>query len=575
MYAAIFLVCGVFIFRLFQLQVLNHDFYIAQAQDSQLRRYEIPAERGVLYAYDGGERVPIVLNELRYNIVADPQIIDDKDETAFVVADVLGVSAESIRTQLDRETRYEILAKKQNKAVKERIEQLYADGEIVGVFAEQTVQREYPNGALASQTLGFVDDDGSGRYGVEEFLQDQLSGSPGRVRALTDQNGIPLLASGDNVVEEPTDGQDVTLTLDVAMQRQLENILKQGLDRAESESGSAIIMDPNNGAVLAIANYPSYDPANFQDVEDAQLFTNPAVSAPLEPGSIMKTLTAAAALDAGVVAADQTYFDPAFYEIDDAVVRNIVEDGGAATRSVSDILRYSLNTGATWLLMQMGGGELNEQGRVVWHDYLVNKYRLSQPTGIEQGYEEPGFVPDPVDGFGLNIQYANTSFGQGISATPLQMIAAVAAAINGGTYYQPTLVAGHTDENGDFVAKDPTVVEANVVSPEVSRTLVDFMQVVAANNGVTRQSQRAGYIVGGKTGTAEIATPAGGYFEDKFNGTYVGYVGGDTPQYITIVRVNEPGIPGYAGSQAAGPVFNDIITMLIDNFSVQTTTNPG
>ena len=112
-----------------------------------------------------------------------------------------GDSAESIPTQLDRETRYEILAKKQNKAVKERIEQLYADGEIVGVFAEQTVQRVYPNGALASQTLGFVDDDGSGRYGVEEFLQDQLSGSHGRIRALTDQNGIPLIASGDNVVE--------------------------------------------------------------------------------------------------------------------------------------------------------------------------------------------------------------------------------------------------------------------------------------------------------------------------------------------------------------------------------------
>lgn len=283
----------------------------------------------------------------------------------------------------------------------------------------------------------------------------------------------------------------------------------------------------------------------------------------------MKPLVAAAALNEGAVGKDQTYYDPSRFTIDDAVVSNIEEDGGAAVRSVSDILRFSLNTGATWLLMQLGGGELNEKGRQTWHEYLVNKYQFGKPTNIEQGYEEPGIVPSPTEGFGLNITYANTSFGQGITTTPLQMASAVASIINGGTYYQPTLVAGTQDSEGALTVKEPVVVNDNVVSDEVSNTMVEFMQTVVAGNSVTRGVMRDGYIVGGKTGTAEIARPEGGYYSDRFNGTYVGFVGGERPEYLIFVRVDEPKIPGYAGSQAAGPIFTSMVSALIDNFSVQ------
>jgi cell division protein FtsI/penicillin-binding protein 2 len=567
-YACIMIVAGIFILRLFYLQVIRHSYYQEQAQASQLKRYEIAAERGAIYAQDGAETAPLVLNERRYNIIADPEIIIDKEKTAEEVAAIVKGDKQAIQKQLENVSRYEILASKQTKEVKAAIENAYEKGEIEGVFTERTNLRIYPQGSLAANVLGFVDDEGVGRYGLEEALQAELGGTPGRVKALTDRNGIPLLATGENIVEDPISGTDTVLTIDLNMQRQVEQLLEAGLEAARSESGDIIVLDPSSGAIKAMASYPTYDPAKFYEIEDTRLFNNSTVSAPLEPGSVMKALTAAAALDSGSVGRDQTYYDPSFYSIDGATVRNIEEDGGAAVRSISDILRFSLNTGATWLLMQMGNGELNQQGRERWHSYMTEHYRFGTATGVEQGFEETGFVPDPNDGFGLNIRYANTSFGQGMTVTPLQMAAAVASVVNGGTYYQPTLVAGY-GVGERFQANEPKILKESVVSKEVSDTIVEFMQTVVAGNSVTRNAQREGYIVGGKTGTAEIARPEGGYYDDRFNGTYVGFVGGDSPEYLVFVRVDDPGIGGYAGSQAAAPMFVSVVDLLVNNFSVR------
>ena len=354
----------------------------------------------------------------------------------------------------------------------------------------------------------------------------------------------------------------------------MEDLLKAGLDKAKAKSGSAFIMDPNNGAIKAMANYPTYNPAEYFKVENGETFNNSAVSSPLEVGSIMKPLTAAAALDKGVVSRNTTYYDPSKYKIGDATVTNIEEDGGAGTRSVADILELSLNTGATWLLMQMGGGEINQKARETWYDYMTNHYRFGKTTGIEQGYESPGTVPDPNKGYGLNIQYANTAFGQGMSATPLQMGAALSAVINGGTYYKPRLVESTTNSKGKVTKKKPEISERNVVSPKVSEEMVGLMQGVVNKNyavyGMRKPDGR--HIIGGKTGTAQITKPTGGYYEDKFNGTFMGFLGGDSPEYVIFVRVNEPGIKGYAGSKEAAPIVGSITEMLINNFNATPKT---
>jgi cell division protein FtsI/penicillin-binding protein 2 len=567
-YALLLLLSAVFVVRLFYLQVIKHDYYQTAALRGQFKQYEIPPVRGVIEAHNGSGTVPIVLNETKYTLFADPVYVKDPTDAADKIARAIGGNAGDYEKQLRTpETRYVVLAKKLDQSQSEAIKKL----ELKGIGTRDVPQRTYPQGMLAAQMLGFVNDEGQGKYGLEQALDSKLQGTPGQLKAITDASGIPLAANRDNIMTEPKAGERVLLTIDVGMQQQLEDLLKNGLERAKSGSGSALILEAKTGAVKAMANLPTYNPAEFYKVEDGNIFNNAAVSAPLEVGSVMKPLTAAAAIDQGVVKKDTTYFDPSVWKIDDAKVTNIEEDGGAGTKSVADILQLSLNTGATWLLMQMGGGgEINQRGRQAWYDYMTGHYRFGQLTGIEQGYESEGSVPSPTDGFGLNIQYANTSFGQGTTQTPLQMGAALASAVNGGTYYRPHLVEKTVDASGKETVKQPEALVNNVVKPQVSQDLRSLMEYSFSKNYKVygMSSLRPEFSIGGKTGTAEVHRPEGGYYTDRYNGMFLGYVGGAEAQYVIVVRVNEPKIAGYAGSKAAAPIFVDLANMLMNNFGV-------
>ncbi|HUS26750.1 MAG TPA: penicillin-binding protein 2 [Nevskiaceae bacterium] len=567
-YVLVLLVMTVFFVRLFYLQVIRYDHYRNLALSDQLKQYEIPASRGTIKAHQGSSVVPIVLNQQLFSVYVDPTLVKDAGQAAETLANVLGGDANAFEKKLKtKHTRYVVLAKKVSEDKKKSILKHKYPG--IGAMAQD--YRVYPDGALASQLLGFVNNDGKGVYGIEQSLQPQLAGSAGKLKAVTDINGIPLAANTDNTLEQPVAGKDVVLTIDMAVQKQLETILQQGLKSAKSDSGSALIMDPRTGAIKAMANWPTYDPGNYGAVEDANVFNNAAVSSPLEVGSIMKPLTAAAALDQGVVKANTSYYDPASWKIDGYKITNIEEDGGAGTKSIADILNLSLNTGATWLLMQMGGHseQVNQKGRTAWYSYMTDHYQFGKPTGIEQGYEAEGYIPSPNTGYGLDLTYANTSFGQGMTATPVQMGAALSAVINGGTYYRPRLVDQTIAADGKATAKKPEIVKSGVVSPQVSQEMQGLMAYIVKGHGLKFNTN---YVVGGKTGTAQIAKSGGGYHDNEFNGTYMGFVGGDSPQYVVVVRVNQPHNGGYAGTAAAQPIFSNLVTMLINNFGVAPKT---
>jgi len=556
-YGFLVVVFAIFLVQLFYLQVIKHDYYVKSAQKGQLKQYEIPAERGVIMAKDGKNSVPIVLNEQVYTVYADPEYIKNPNETLSKIQPVIGGDWNEMLNKIKTDTRYAILAKKIPEDKAKQIEEM----KLKGIGVQAVSQRVYPQGNMAAQLLGFVNDEGEGKYGIEQSLDKKLKGQPGELKAITDAQGVPLAANKDNIQHDPVNGERVTMTIDISMQRRLEEMLAAHLKEVRSEKGSAIVMDPKTGEIKAMANYPSYNPSEFYKVEDASLFNNSAVATPLEVGSIMKTLTVAAGIDSGAVNQNTTYYDPSFYKIGDSVVRNVEEDGGAATRSISDILRYSLNTGATYVLMQMGGGKINEKARTTWHDYMVNHYMFGKKTGIEQGYEAEGYVPDPNKGEGLDITYANTSFGQGLNITPLQMLAAFSSTINGGVYYRPHLVEA-SDNASNIIKKD-------VIKPELSAVLRDMHENSVAKNYTFLK--RNGYRIGGKTGTAEIPKPEGGYYNDRFNGTFIGYIGGNQPEYAIMVTTIEPKIGGYAGTRAAAPLFGKIADMLIGNYAVNKT----
>jgi stage V sporulation protein D (sporulation-specific penicillin-binding protein) len=417
--------------------------------------------------------------------------------------------------------------------------------------------------------LGFVNNNGVGEYGIEQALNPQLSGTPGQVKAVTDVNGVPLAATKGNIEKAPANGNNVVTTLNLSMQAQMEQILAQEYQKTKSQGLSAIIMDPNTGQIKAMANYPTYDPSNYQSVSNANLFENAAVTNAIEPGSTMKTLTTSAALDQGVVQPNTTFYDPAHWVVDGFNITDIEQDGGAREQSIASTLALSLNTGATWMLMQMGGGQIDSKAVDAWHSYMFNHFRLGQITNIEQGYESSGYVPpanneDPS----IDLTYANTSFGQGVQVTALQLGAAVSSVINGGTYYQPTLVSQVVKSNGTIINNAPKVVEQHTVASKVGTELIPLLENVVTtyyHEGFSYMSFPSQYMVGGKTGTAQIAQPSGGYYANKFNGTYVGFVGGDKPQYVIVVFNIEPNVTGYAGSNGGQPVFADLAHMLIND----------
>lgn len=222
----------------------------------------------------------------------------------------------------------------------------------------------------------------------------------------------------------------------------------------------------------------------------------------------------------------------------------------------------------------MGGGEINQKARDTWHDYMANRFLFGHATGIEQGYEATGYVPDPEDnGAGIDLTYANTSFGQAMTATPIQMGAALSAVLNGGTYYQPHLIDQTTDASGKTNSTKPKVVKSHVVGSQVSQDLIPLMQYVVQHHSFSRSFDQTNYIVGGKTGTAQIAKPGGGYYDNIFNGTYMGFVGGDKVQYVIVVFVNRPTVGGYAGTAAAQPIFGNLAHMLIDDSYVTPKTH--
>ena len=562
-YSLLIVVMALFVVRLFYVQIIRYGHYKTAALSDQLKQYEIPATRGTIKAHDGGAVLPIVLNQQLYTLYADPVYIKHPDEVAGKIARIVGGQASDYEDLLKtKDTRYVVLKRRLGKDQQARIAALKNPG--LGTQAQN--YRTYPQGTLLAQVLGFVNEEGKGVYGVEQAMDKQLRGTPGQLKAITDVNGVPLAASKDNTQQQPTDGADLVLTVDLAMQQQLETILQDGAKHAKAESASALIMDPYTGAVKAMASYPTYDPSQYAKVSDGKVFNNGAVTDSIEVGSIMKTLTTAAALDQGVIKPTTTYYDPSFWLVDGFRITNIEEDGGAGTKNLAELLNLSLNTGATWELMQMGGGKINEKARAAWHDYMVNRYMFGRATGIEQGYEADGYIPDyKENGAGIDLTYANTSFGQAMTATPIQMGAALSAVLNGGTYYQPHLVDQTIGADGQARQVAPKVVKRHVVNSRTGQELAPLMQYTVAHHNFSPGFDLNNYVVGGKTGTAQIAKPGGGYREDVFNGSYMGFVGGDKPQYVIVVFVDKPKIGGYAGTAAAQPIFGSLAHMLINN----------
>ena len=288
----------------------------------------------------------------------------------------------------------------------------------------------------------------------------------------------------------------------------------------------------------------------------------------MEPGSIIKTLTVGAAIDVGAISKDTTYYDAGFQDVDGSIIHNVA-NVGSGNKSIFDILRYSLNTGAIYMLKQMGGGDINEKARTTWYNYLSDHYLFTRNPGIEQDEATKGYIPSPTEGDGLRIQYANMSFGQGLSMSILQFASALSSVLNGGTYYQPTVVYGTQNDTGTIDVQSPKILKTAVVQKGTSDAVVDLMKQYADVS--FPEVRRDGFILGGKTGTAQVPKTdgSGGYRDDVYNATFAGYIGREKPKYVVIIRLDEGSASsGFSGFNSAKPVFVGIANGIMDNVPI-------
>ena len=549
---------GVIGLRLIYIQIIKHSSYKAQASASQSRKFAIPAQRGQIYAYDGDAVVPLVLNETFKTVYADPSLIKNKEAVATALNEALGGKKSDYLTKLKTKGNYVILAQKVPSAAGERL----VKKNLLGVGITDQVYRTYPEGDLGAQVLGFVNSDGKGQYGVEGYMNKELGGVNGLRQVKTDTRGNPI-AIADSVDKPATDGKSYVLTIDRNIQAQAEQALEAGVKNVGAKSGSVVIMDPNNGAIRAMANYPTFYPADYSKITDYAIFGNSVVTNQFEPGSGFKMFTMSAGLDSGKIKPETTFDDTGEVKLDGFIIKNSAEKKWGVQNMV-DVIEKSLNTGVIFILRSMGGNpsNINLAGKKIFHGY-IQKYGFGKTTGVEQSGEAAGVVNKPSKVSGNDVNYANMTFGQGISSTMIQMVAAAAAIANGGKLYQPQLVAGIKEEGG-VTSFSPKVINSQVVSKQAAAETVAMMEkVVQGKYGSGYKARMPGYTIAGKTGTSQIPNPNGkGYREDKNIGTFIGFAPSTSPKFIMMVRINEPNVSGFAESTTV-PVFADIAKWLV------------
>lgn len=515
--------------RLHQLQVREHADYSDRAAAQQKRVLDLEPPRGTIYDSQG--RVLAVSAEVE-TAFADPSEIDDARAAAEAIGEALDLDVDELTRRLSAKRDFVFVARKLDPPQAAAVRRLG----IPGIQFLRENKRYYPLRSLAAPVLGFVGTDHEGLAGLEARYDELIGGRPGSRTVLRDARRRTLLSPRLAVVEaEP--GADLHLTLDASVQHIVERELNEAVERSGARRGIAVFLDPETGAVLAMAQSPGFDPNHFSDFSPRR-WRNRAVADAYEPGSTFKVITIAAILESGVLAPG----DELDCEMGSIVLagRRIRDHHPFGELTVRQILAKSSNVGAIKMGLLLGERRL--------HGALTD-FGFGAVTGIDLPGESPGIVRSVDDWSALSKAYV--SFGQGLSATPLQMALAVAAVANEGLLPDPYVVARATGEGG-LGGGRRTSNPARAVSPSVAAELTRMLRGVVTG-GTGRRARLPGYAVAGKTGTAQKAVD-GAYSRTRFVASFAGFAPADDPRLAGIVVLDEP-TPAYHGGQVAAPVF--------------------
>ncbi len=537
---AVFLT-GVLSWKLFCVQVVEGGIWKAQAQGQQRYFTQTQGERGSIYLANGDEDfVPVALNRKTYHVFISPKELsekkEDKEEMISLFTQVLEVGESEVLEKLEKkESSYEILKKNISSHTLEKVK------ETSGLHIQEEVVRYYPEKDLASHVIGFLGGEKKGQYGVEQYYDEIIGGRPGIIE------GIRMKWLSFITKDSTKRGEDLLLTIDYNVQHFVEKELQGAVERLEAKEGTVVVGDPQTGEILAMANYPDFDPNEYSifSQEEFNVFKNSAVQETFEPGSVFKPITMAIALNSGAVSPEDTFYDSGEKRIHGKVIRNY-EERSYGFVDMTEILKKSINTGIAYVQEQIG----NE----VFLKYLYD-FKFFEPTGIDLHGEVCSQNKEFLKGYDIN--FTTASYGQGIEVTSIQLFRAFSVLANGGRLVDPHVVK--KDAASLFPGE-------RIISPTAA-SLVTEMMVETVEKGFGSTAKIPGYYIAGKTGTAQVAwsklgISKTGYADKATIQGFVGYAPAFDPQFVIFVKLDQPQTRSAEVSSA--PVFREIARFLLE-----------
>jgi cell division protein FtsI (penicillin-binding protein 3) len=523
-----FLLCFVLIIgRAFWLQGVKGAQLASEAVYQQTETVEVPGLRGSLLDRRGNK---LASSEDAATIYATPYQVENPPRAAAQLAPILDQDKGEVLEALTEETGFSYLAQRVDLETAARVEAL----DLEGIGQQPDSRRTYPQGEMAAQVIGAVGSENQGLTGLELGEESILHGTDGEQRIVKDALGDPLRLE---TVTSAEDGEDIQLTLDPVIQQKAEQVLAEVGETYLPKGATAIVMDPRNSHILAMANWPPFDPNDLSEASNEDLL-NRATGFTYEPGSTFKAFTVAAALEEKLVTPETAYTLPPTIQVADRVIEES-HPRGTETLTVSQILAHSSNVGAVTVGLQLGGEKF---------DRWIHRFGFGRPTGVQFPAEEQGLLL-PLDEYSGSTM-GNLPLGQGLSVTPIQMMAGYAAIANGGTLRRPQLIERIGDE------EVPEAKGRRVITPSVASEVREMLEGVLGPGGTASEVSVPGYTLAGKTGTAQVAEN-GTYSETKYIASFIGFAPARNPQLLAAVIVDEPQGEIYGGSVAA-PAFGQI-----------------
>ncbi len=530
-----FLLTAAVFSRLVFLQVVKHELYKALGEGEQRIVEPMESERGEIFFSNGD---PLALNKTVKYAFISPQEIKDKEETARELAELLDLSYDNVLAKARKSNYFEII----KDDLSEQEELSLKEKSLTGVYIDRKIERYYPQGEITAYITGFVGGEGTGQYGLEGFYDQELRGK----KVITQKEKGPF----GFLDMTPTDpkGPDIYTTVDPAIQFTAWKILSQSQERLGFKSGQILVMDPRSGAVLALAQYPSFDPNNYSETETLDRFQNNLVQKTYEPGSVFKPVTLAAAIDHNKVTPDTTYVDTGTVQIGGYTIKNY-DERVWGKQTMTNVLENSINTGAVFAEKQLGHSNFLR---------YIEDFGLFEKTGLDLQGEV--FSENREVKKGYEVNYATASFGQGISITPVQLARSFTAFTNEGKMVNPHLVRKLGDEQ--MTEQDKELKK--VVRKETAVDLVNML-VSSTENGYAKGAAIEGYHMAGKTGTAQIAWAAlgvnqKGYSKETFQ-TFVGFGPAYDPRFLVAVKLDSPQTK--TASYSTTPIFKELAEYIV------------